>query len=133
MTSSSSPRRSDGLPAIAELYEFRDALKVLAGEEPDPTDIAREAEAVELAEDYVPSIEDAALTSPPPATYRDWLPEETRVLVYTTDPATYPKDRPATTRASAKAECELCFGKVLEANYVGERCFFRVRRAVRVR
>ena len=91
------------------------------------SDVDLEAEAVELAEDYVPTID----VPVPQATYRDWLPEETRVVVYTTDPTTYPKDRPATTRASAKAECELCFGKVLEANYVGERCFFRVRREVK--
>jgi hypothetical protein len=85
----------------------------------------------ELEEDVIPTIDDAAAEQPPPVTYRDWKPEDTRVVVYTTDPATYPKDRPATTRANARAQAELTFGRVLEANYVGERCFFRVMRVVR--
>lgn len=89
------------------------------------------AAAVELAEDYVPTIDAVEASAPPPVTYRDWLPQDTRVVVYTTDPARFPKDRPAVNRAQAKAQCELVFGRVLESNYVGDRCFFRVRKVVK--
>jgi hypothetical protein len=88
-----------------------------------------EDEAVEVAEQYeeyrtVPTVDDEA----PAASYPDWRPEETRVVTYTTAPHKFPKDRRAVTRAQATAECELVFGRVLEATYMPERFFFRVRR-----
>lgn len=87
-----------------------------------------EEEAVQIAEDYVPTVDQADDTKPPPATYRDWTAEDTRIVVFTTASHRYSKDRPAASRADARAQCELAFGRILEANYLSERFFFRVSR-----
>jgi hypothetical protein len=96
-----------------------------------PAQDLTEAEAVIIAEDYVPTVDQADEDKPPPATYRDWVPEQTRVITYTNDLERYPRDRYAPTIAKAKAECELAFGPIKETNAVPGRWFFRVAREVR--
>ena len=107
-----------------DLVAIGQYLEGLYGPEPEVT----QEEAIEIAEDHVPTLDQADDNAPPPVTYKDWVPEQTRVVVYTTAPHKYPKDRTAVSRAQALAECKLLFGRVLEANYLPERFFFRVRR-----
>lgn len=91
-----------------------------------------EAEAVEIAEEYedrIPTIDDVDLDKPPPATYRDWRREDTRVVTYTTRPDKWPKDLVCSNRLAAKAHCIVTHGRPVEENYLPERFFFRVRRS----
>lgn len=75
----------------------------------------------ELAEDFVPHVDQPA----PVATYRDWKMEDTCVVTYSIRNDVY-KGRPADSREEALADCRLVFGRVLEANYMPGRAFFRV-------
>jgi hypothetical protein len=64
----------------------------------------------------------------PVATYRDWSPKDTRVITCRIANDIYPGTR-YESREEAKAAVELVHGKVLEANYVPGRAFFRVFKA----
>ena len=75
----------------------------------------------EFATDFVPTVDQAE----PVATYRDWNMEDTRVVTYSIRNDVY-KGRPADSREQALADCRLVFGRVLEANYMPGRAFFRV-------
>jgi len=77
---------------------------------------------VELAVDLVPTVDQET----PVATYLDWTPEGTVIKVYAVN-SSYPGIQ-ADSRSQAKAHCELVFGRILEANYVPGRAFFRVAR-----
>lgn len=81
---------------------------------------------IDLIVDECPSYE-----APPQTDYRDWKHEDTKVVVYTTNPDLYPKDRPATSSAAARAECQAIYGRILETNSVPHRYFFRVWRVRR--
>ena len=75
----------------------------------------------EFATDFVPTVDQEE----PVATYRDWKLEDTRVVTYSIRNDVY-KGRPADSREQALADCRLVFGRVLEANYMPGRAFFRV-------
>lgn len=75
----------------------------------------------ELAIDLVPSADQTA----PVATYKDWDPASTRIVTYAIGNSIYTGTY-AETRDEARAHCELVHGRVLEANYVRGRAFFRV-------
>jgi hypothetical protein len=61
--------------------------------------------------------------------YRDWKPEDTQVVTYTTMPERYTRDRVVVSKAQAKAQVEAIHGRILETNEVPGRFFFRVMRA----
>lgn len=75
----------------------------------------------ELASDVVPTVD--GVNGEP--TYRDWRPEDTRIVTYAVGNTVYP-GKYAETREAAKADCEVLHGRILEANYVQGRAFFRV-------
>lgn len=77
----------------------------------------------ELAVDAVPSLDQPA----PVATYQDWAPEDTRVVMYAVGNNYYP-GKFAETRDAARIDCELVHGRILEANYIRGRAFFRVNK-----
>ena len=77
----------------------------------------------DLAVDRVPT----AGQSVPVATYRDWRPEDTRVIVCRVANDRYPGSR-YETREAARAAVEAEHGEILEANYLWGRAYFRVRR-----
>ena len=77
----------------------------------------------ELAHDAIPD----ASQEEPIATYRDWNPYETRVVVYAVGGSTYPGIKVGS-RAQALAHCRATYGPVVGANYVHGRAFLRVRR-----
>lgn len=76
-----------------------------------------------IAEDVVPTVDSAE----PVATYKDWRPEDTRVVVYAVGNTYYP-GIPAESRDAALAHAKLVYGRVLEENYVPGRAFFRVHK-----
>ena len=78
---------------------------------------------VEVEADVIPTCD----TEAPSATYRNYRPEDTRIIVYSVGRLGYP-GRPVDTRDQALADCKRVFGKVLEANYVPGRAFLRVMR-----
>lgn len=61
-----------------------------------------------------------------PADYRDWRPEDTKVVTYTNNVEMYPRDRPCVSADAARRECETIYGRILETNTVPHRWFFRV-------
>lgn len=61
----------------------------------------------------------------PRATYRDWLPEATKIVVCCIGNHSYPGER-FNTRDDARREVRRRYGRILEANYVKGRAFFRV-------
>jgi hypothetical protein len=85
----------------------------------------RETDPDETPADEVPSVDQET----PTATYQDWRPEDTRVLVFTSDPGTYKKDLPCVDGADAIRQCVMRYGRVLEVRKVPDRYFIRVRRA----
>lgn len=87
-----------------------------------------EAPIAEANEDRVPNLDLADADAPPPATYRDWRLEDTRVVTFTNTPEKYPRDTYAESISKARAQCELVHGRILETNAVPGRWFFRVRR-----
>lgn len=74
----------------------------------------------------VPTIDDEE--PPKELEYRDWTPEQTRVICYTNQPSRYKFDLSASDAESARSHCEANFGKVLEFNEVPGRFFCRVMR-----
>jgi hypothetical protein len=78
----------------------------------------------------VEDFEDEAPTQPgaPPAEYRDWRPEDTKVVAYTNNAAMYPKDRPCVSGEAARREVQAIHGRILETNTVPHRWFFRVNK-----
>lgn len=73
--------------------------------------------------DVVPTVDSAE----PVASYPDWKREDTQIITYAINNTVY-KGKFAETREAAKADCELVHGRVLEANYVQGRAFFRVHK-----
>jgi hypothetical protein len=108
-------------PTLAELYAERDRLRQCEAD-----DGITEEEAIKVAEDFIPTIDQADSDVPPTASYRDWRPEDTKVVTYTNAPELYPRDRFAPTLAVARGDCGVTFGRILEVNAVPGRWFFRV-------
>lgn len=75
----------------------------------------------ELAVDHVPTADQ----TDPVATYTDWRTEDTRVVTCTIGEAPYRGER-FDTREAARHAIEARHGRILEANYVPGRAFFRV-------
>lgn len=75
----------------------------------------------ELAPDIVPRLDDEA----PEGSYRDWDPAKTRIVQYRVGNDYYPGEY-APTRDAALASAKQKYGRILEANYVRGRAFFRV-------
>lgn len=73
--------------------------------------------------DVVPTVDAEA----PVATYPDWKREDTIIVTYAIG-NTYYKGKFAETREAALADAQLVHGRVLEANYVQGRAFFRVQK-----
>lgn len=71
--------------------------------------------------DVVPTVD----AEKPVATYPDWKREDTKIVTYTIGNNVY-RGTYADTREAALAHCEAIHGRVLEANYVQGRAFFRV-------
>lgn len=93
----------------------------------DPLTQAEELLAVdgppEVASHPLPTVDSAV----PLATYPDWDPDDTRVVVCRIGNDIYPGPR-YESRDAARAAVEAQHGRILEANYVPGRAFFRVRR-----
>jgi hypothetical protein len=80
----------------------------------------------ELAEDHVPSLDSAQ----PVGTYPDWSAADTEIVTYRVGNDVYPGIR-AESREAARSHCEANRGRILEANYVRGRAFFRVAKGAR--
>lgn len=63
----------------------------------------------------------------PVATYPDWRRADTRVITCAINNDVFPGER-YESREEARAAVELKYGRILEANYLPGRAFFRVRR-----
>jgi hypothetical protein len=96
--------------------------EVLSPFEPEIDDV----DVSEVSEDRVPTAADAA----PEATYVDWRKEDTEVVTYRVGNDVYPGIY-AESRDGARAHCEATRGRILEANYVRGRAFFRVAKLVK--
>lgn len=80
----------------------------------------------DLAEDEIPTCD----SEEPTATYCFWSRDTSRVVVYRIcDDADALHGLHAPTWTEAAARCTAAFGPILEANYVHDQAFFRVRRA----
>ena len=79
----------------------------------------------ETAQDHVPTMDQEA----PVASHPDWVRSQTRVISCRIANDLYPKDERFETRADALAAITKRHGRILEANYVPGRAFFRVKRA----
>jgi hypothetical protein len=90
---------------------------------PDPESI-NDVPVTVISEQVVPTInhENAAKV---PVTYQDWRKEDTKVITYAIGNAVY-KGIQVESREEAVKHCELHRGRILEANYVQGRAFFRV-------
>ena len=86
-------------------------------------------DAEEFFGDRVPTIDDPP-DAPPPATYKFWNDEDTRVVTYAINTDKY-RGIPALTADEARAHCELTHGEILETQQVPDRLFFRVYRVRR--
>lgn len=75
----------------------------------------------ELAADHVPTVDQET----PFASYRDWKSEDTRVVSCRIANDTYPGRR-YNSREEAISDIKRSYGRILEANYVPGRAFFRV-------
>jgi hypothetical protein len=60
-----------------------------------------------------------------PVTYQDWRKEDTKVVTYAIGNTVY-KGIQVESREEAQRHCETVHGRILEANYVQGRAFFRV-------
>ena len=78
----------------------------------------------EITPDLVPTCDQEA----PVATYRDWRAEDTRVITVSLRRGSWTDPEPPRTREQARAEVEAKYGRILEANYLPGRAFFRVKR-----
>ncbi len=79
--------------------------------------------ASELSHDHVPQMDQEV----PVASHRDWLKSQTRVVTCRIANDLY-KDERFETRDEAIAAITKRHGRILEANYVPGRAFFRVKR-----
>jgi hypothetical protein len=79
----------------------------------------------DAAVDVVPTMDQEH----PVATHCDWLRSETRVITCRIANDLYMKDERFETRPEAYAAITKRHGKIVEANYVPGRAFFRVRRS----
>jgi hypothetical protein len=81
---------------------------------------------VRLTPNFVPNMEQEV----PVATYIDWKKEDTHVVTFQVGSAGQGTIRNTVghcaTRSQAETECTKRFGRILEANYVPGRAFFRV-------
>lgn len=80
----------------------------------------------DAAQDHVPTMDQET----PVASHPDWTRENTRVISCRIANDLYTKDERFETRAEAYAAITKRHGKIVEANYVPGRAFFRVRRKV---
>ena len=80
---------------------------------------------VDEALDHVPTIDDHP-DEPPPASYKHWRDEDTRVVTYAIN-STY-RGIPVATAANARAHCRANYGEILDEQSVPDRLFLRVRR-----
>jgi hypothetical protein len=67
----------------------------------------------------------------PVASYRDWRKEDTRIVTCRIGNDLYPGQR-YESREEAKVATEMVHGRILEANYLPGRAFFRVMKTPRV-
>jgi len=93
--------------------------KDLVLQEPKP----EENSPIEIALDAIPSVDDEI----PRAVYKDWTPEQTKVITYSVGGLGY-RGILVATRDEAVRHAVAMYGKVLEANYVPGRAFLRVMR-----
>lgn len=80
---------------------------------------------VRLTPNFVPTMEQEV----PVATYIDWKKEDTHVVTFQIGSAGITQRNTVghcATRSQADAECAKRFGRILEANYVPGRAFYRV-------
>ncbi len=75
------------------------------------------------ADDAIPTLDQAE----PSASYKDWNPQDTRIITCRIANDVYPGERFSSRDAALKAITER-HGRVIEANYVPGRAFFRVKR-----
>ena len=78
----------------------------------------------ETVTDYVPTMDQAE----PVATHKDWVASQTRVISCRIANDLYMKDERFESRPEAYAAITKRYGRILEANYVPGRAFFRVKR-----
>lgn len=86
-----------------------------------PSDVVDDIPFTDAAPDHVPTLDQDA----PVATYQDWTDEDTRIVTCRIGNDIYPGER-YETRDEARAATELKYGRILVANYVQGRAFFRV-------
>lgn len=79
---------------------------------------------VEHQLDVVPTVDDEE----PVASYRDWNPEDTKIIVYRygTHGKLYKYGTEVKDKAAALSACKERHGRILVANYTPGRAFFRV-------
>jgi hypothetical protein len=88
-------------------------------------EVSEDDEPTEIAPNLVPSLDQAE----PLATYQDWDPKDTKVVVYFIGGSPRGSNGLwALTRDNALRQAKLTYGRVFEANYVPGRAFFRVKR-----
>jgi hypothetical protein len=92
-------------------HDTEDPLEILDG----PTELAPPVR--------IPTV----YSNEPTATYHDWRPADTRVITCRIGNDLYPGER-FESRDEALEAVKLRYGRVLEANYVPGRAFFRVQR-----
>lgn len=73
--------------------------------------------------DLIPTVDDEE----PRASYKEWKPEDTKIVVYRIGNDDYPGIY-AVSRRAAVSDAIRKHGKIIEANYVRGRAFFRVQR-----
>lgn len=98
-------------------------MQAKAKDLPDPESI-NDVPVTVISEQVVPTLE---LESPAkvPVTYQDWRKEDTKVITYTIGNSFY-KGIQVESREEAQRHCEMMHGRILEANYVQGRAFYRV-------
>lgn len=77
-----------------------------------------------MSEDLVPTVD---TERPALATYKDWQDEDTKIVMYRIGNNYYP-GKHAESRDAARADCQLLHGRILAANFVHGRAFFRVKK-----
>lgn len=83
----------------------------------------------ETSADVVPTLD----SKEPAASYKDWDPAATRIIACRIANDLYLRDERFESRDEARAAIQLRHGRILEANYVPGRAFFRVFRVCSVR
>ena len=97
---------------------------------PGPPPLEDDLEVVDgptqVTPDHIPTADQQV----PVATYVDWLPKDTQVVVCRIANDLYPGKR-YESRDAALVDVRRVYGRILEANYVPGRAFFRVRKVRR--